>query len=542
MRLYSHTLTPPTPPPTHPYPTNPSLHTPSPRPPLPPHTLIPPTPHSTHPHPAHPSPTPLSHQPLTPHTFIPPTPHSTHPHPTNPLPRTKNNLSSCEHTPPFVHATHSFLHLSFFLHHTPYFGSLHTTFSFTRPKSDTCKTCDSMKVRIKAEASDEVQRRLQSELLLHQRKAERTYHQLQEDTALSQSDPDTQTITFDLQQSLPTPVLTVNVVYYKRQLWTFNLGVHCCRTGVGHMHMWSESEGSRGSQEIGSCVLTFLKEHPVPSKHLIAYSDSCGGQNRNISVVCLWQHIVSSDGFSYTTVDHKFMVSCHSYLPNDRDFGSIEGARRRQTSLYVPEQWGELVRKARRVNPFQVRWMTQADFVSVSLLKDAIVNRKANTDGEKVEWLKMHWIHVEKSSPLCYKYRYTLNDREPWKIVDLRPKQVGCPSDMGRVELPPLYDRPRSISDAKYCDLQQLLCYIPPVYHEFYTKLTSQTNSSHKTLMQMKIRGVSERPSPTLTHVTGMTTMPTHATPYCTRLIWLHSNENIFTCMYDTHVQRNALN
>ena len=335
-----------------------------------------------------------------------------------------------------------------------------------------------MKVRIEAEASADVQRRLESELLLHQRKAERTYHQLQEDTALSQSASDTQTITFDLQQSLPTPLLTVNVVYYKRQLWTFNLGVHCCRTGVGHMHMWSENEGSRGSQEIGSCVLTFLKEHTVQSTRLIAYSDSCGGQNRNINVVCLWQDIVSSDEFSYTTIDHKFMVSGHSYLPNDRDFGSIELARRRQTSLYVPEQWGELVRKARRVNPFQVRWMTQADFVSVGLLKDAIVNRKVNTDGEKAEWLKIHWIRVEKSSPLCYKYRYTLNELEPWKTVDLRPKRVGRPSDLGRVELPPLYDGPRSISDAKYRDLQQLLCYIPPVYHEFYTKLTSDSHNT----------------------------------------------------------------
>ena len=226
------------------------------------------------------------------------------------------------------------------------------TFNVSRPKSDTCKTCDSLKVRLEAETSPEVQRQLQSELLLHQRKAERTYHQLQEDSALSQSDSDTLTITFDLQQSLPTPLLTVNVVYYKRQLWTFNLGVHCCRTGVGHMHMWDEKEGSRESQEIGSCVLTFLRENPLQAKHLIAYSDSCGGQNRNINIMCLWQYVVCSDDFSYTTIDNKFMISGHSYLPNDRDFGGIEGARRRQSSLYVPEQWGELVRKARRVNPF----------------------------------------------------------------------------------------------------------------------------------------------------------------------------------------------
>ena len=183
--------------------------------------------------------------------------------------------------------------------------------TLTRPKNDTRKTCDSMNIEVKT--SDEIQRRLKSELVLHQQKAERTYHQLQEDTALSQSDPETLTITFDLQQSLPTPLLTVNVVYYKRQLWTFNLGVHNCRTGVGHMHMWSENEGSRGSQEIGSCVLAFLKEHSGQSKRLIVYSDSCGGQNRNINIVCLWQHIVSCDDFTFTINDHKFMVSGHSY-------------------------------------------------------------------------------------------------------------------------------------------------------------------------------------------------------------------------------------
>lgn len=49
----------------------------------------------------------------------------------------------------------------------------------------------------------------------------------------------------------------------------------------------------------------------------------------------------------------------------------------------------------------------------------------------------MHWIHVEESSPLCYKYRYTLNELEQWKITDLCPKQGGHPSDMGTIQLPP---------------------------------------------------------------------------------------------------------
>ena len=174
----------------------------------------------------------------------------------------------------------------------------------SRPKSDTCKTCDSVKVRIEAETDQDVCTTLTGEWELHKRTVERCYQQLREDTALAQSDPNTDTVTFDLQQSLPTPVLTVNVVYYKRQLWTYNLGIHCCNTRVGHMHMWNESQASRGSLDILSCISVYLKntgrmkEHRANAKHHIAYSDSCGGQNRNINFVCFWQHVASPD-YSY---------------------------------------------------------------------------------------------------------------------------------------------------------------------------------------------------------------------------------------------------
>ena len=240
---------------------------------------------------------------------------------------------------------------------------------------------------------------------LHLRKAERAYQQLKEYSALSKSDPNTMVVTFDLQQSLPTPVLTTNIVYYKRQLWTYNLGVHNCSSELGHMFLWHEGIASRGSHDIGSCLLKFIKNTVPTATHLIAFSDSCGGQNRNVYMLSMWLHMVASDDFPFTTIDHKFMTVGHSYLPNERDFGSIETARRKANHLYVPHDWAELISNARRQNP--VTEMTQEDFVSFEPVSKAFINHKKNTAKQKVEWFQIKWIRVTKERPLQFQYQHS---------------------------------------------------------------------------------------------------------------------------------------
>lgn len=66
-------------------------------------------------------------------------------------------------------------------------------------------------------------------------------------------------ITFGFQQSLPTPKLSMNVVFYKRQTWIYNLGILNCSTGKAVMYMWPECVASRGSMEIVSCLAKHLK-------------------------------------------------------------------------------------------------------------------------------------------------------------------------------------------------------------------------------------------------------------------------------------------
>ena len=92
--------------------------------------------------------------------------------------------------------------------------------------------------------------------------------------------------------------------------------------------------------EIGSYVYSYLSELSSGAKHLVCYSDTCGGQNWNIYMLCLWLHIVHNSAFSYEIIDQKFMVSGHSYLVNDRDFGIIESAKRRSQHIYASRDYG----------------------------------------------------------------------------------------------------------------------------------------------------------------------------------------------------------
>ena len=77
------------------------------------------------------------------------------------------------------------------------------------------------------------------------------------------------------------------------------------------------------------------------------------------------------------------MVSGHSYLSNDRDFGGVESARRRQPQIFTPEDWYTLVEKARCTNPFTVVRMSARDFMSVNHLIENITNQKTCADGNK---------------------------------------------------------------------------------------------------------------------------------------------------------------
>ncbi|CAI6376053.1 unnamed protein product [Macrosiphum euphorbiae] len=336
--------------------------------------------------------------------------------------------------------------------------------SFHPPVSDSCKKCDIFITKIKT-ASEEDIVKLNEEHELHLRKAEAARNGMDCDVQAAKTDNQTTVFAFDLMKTLATPSLSVGIAYYKRQLWTYNLGIHNLSTGDAYMYVWDESIASRGPQEIGSCILHFVKNY-VSTEKLIMYSDQCGGQNRNIKMALICNFIVCSDYLSPTQIHHKFLVSGHSYLPCDRDFGVIEKQKKYHPEIYVPNDWIKVILNARKKNPFKVVQMTQEDFFSTVLLEKDITNRKINGEGEKVEWLKFQWILFTNDKPYHMFYKYSNNEFVTFSCVNLSKRIMAKPK-----ELQKLYPNGHSIQKEKYNDLTELMQFIPPIHHDFYKNI-----------------------------------------------------------------------
>ena len=86
-------------------------------------------------------------------------------------------------------------------------------------------------------------------------------------------------LTFDMEKTLPLPKIPTNIVFYKRQLWLYNCGVHSGKTGKGFCYVWVEGTAGKGAQEVGSALRKHLSLNlDLKVKELVLWSDSCGHQ------------------------------------------------------------------------------------------------------------------------------------------------------------------------------------------------------------------------------------------------------------------------
>ena len=73
----------------------------------------------------------------------------------------------------------------------------------------------------------------------------------------------------------------------------FNLSVYKLVSGDASCFMWDETIAKRGSCEVASALMKYLKLKASEGKTSVAlYADNCGGQNKNQVMLAMLLHIV----------------------------------------------------------------------------------------------------------------------------------------------------------------------------------------------------------------------------------------------------------
>lgn len=238
------------------------------------------------------------------------------------------------------------------------------------------------------------------------------------------------------------------------------------------MYVWSENVASRGGQEVASCLLKHLKSSVAENtKHVILWSDSCGGQNRNIKVTLLLKKFLSESQLD--VIEQKFFVPGHSYNSCDRCFSLIEKHKRFVGDIYIPDEWIQAIVESRKSEPkFQVTKMMAKDFVSSQPLEKLIVNRKKDVRNDKINWFGFRVIRYSRDDL----FRFIAEENGVPKLINIQRKGVDL-SNFIRTEMICLYPEGKTINNLKYNDLIELTKYIPSKYHQFYNNLKSCADS-----------------------------------------------------------------
>uniref|UniRef100_A0A2H1VXX2 SFRICE_029026 n=1 Tax=Spodoptera frugiperda TaxID=7108 RepID=A0A2H1VXX2_SPOFR len=275
--------------------------------------------------------------------------------------------------------------------------------------------------------------------------------------------------TFDFQKVLVTPYGEVSVLYYKRRLATLNFTVYDLISNVGTCYMWHDGIAKRGSVEVSSCLLDFIKHHVERGvKEFRFWSDNCAGQNRNRIVFSLYLFVAKKFG---VTVTHRFLEKGHTQNEGDSVHSTIERACRHK-SIWVPEEWYCLARWAKSEGtPYIVKEIKQEEIFDFKTLL-ANKNWTKNTANQKVMWTTIREIKVNAEQFDRIEYKYDFDD-EPKTIIVIRAGKRNQQRLANEFDLKRAYDGHLPISKDKYKDLTDLCRtgIIPDRFHRFYFNL-----------------------------------------------------------------------
>ena len=338
---------------------------------------------------------------------------------------------------------------------------------FHKPKKDACMKCS---IYDHSKKSGKCTEEIQNMHAQHMRRKEHARELKDANKLAAQDNSSVYAATFDMQAVLTTPCSNVSKMYYARKLASYNLSVYSLSDKVGTCYVWDETEGKRGSNDIGTCLIRHLQNLPPHVTDVKLHSDSCPGQNRNKFIASALLYSVQQSP-NLKTIELSFLETGHTQMECDSIHSSVEYVKK-HTSVYIPLEWQNLIRLARRNKPYVVVPLQYTDFIDVKALCASYnMNWTVDEDGKRVNWLYVRTIVVEHDNP---NIRIQTEYGGEIRTLTEKRKAKRSQTDCGRVLTHP-YKEKLPISKAKKNDIMTLCKdgIIPVHYHAFYEGLST---------------------------------------------------------------------
>lgn len=341
--------------------------------------------------------------------------------------------------------------------------------SFWSPKKDQCEDCAAYN---NAEDKEPLKTKYDSHL------EEKDLVRKEKDFDKENSNGKSITAVYDLQAVMPCPRGDVSNFYYISKLNVLNFTIYELGSKDVNCYVWHEGEGARGVNEIGSCVLSYLRSLQDKTKddfEVIFYSDNCCGQQKNKYMIAMYIYAVTNLE-NLTSITHKFLIKGHSQNEGDSAHSVIErniSRSLKSAPIYVPEQYITLIRTAKKKgNPYKVHELNHENFLDIKEIADSIgSNYSVNEDREKVKMGDIKVIRAEKMHNDRFFYKCSYKE-ELFKTIMIKTRASKIKKNVCS-ELQPLYSKKLPVSDSKKASILTLIDknIIPRFYKNFYENL-----------------------------------------------------------------------
>ena len=349
--------------------------------------------------------------------------------------------------------------------------NLNYNLGFYHPKKDQCSDCTSYDLMLPEEKILK-----QDEIECHKARNKEAQEAKANDKLRASENENFRSITFDLQFVLQVPSSEASLMYYKRKLCLYNLTIYeQAKPNNAYCNMWSEVDGNRGSDEIGTCLLKYLTNLPENIEEVSMFSDTCSGQYRNQNVATILLHAVKSIEH-LRVIEQKVLEKGHSYMECDSMHAAIENVKKNRPVFSI-DGWQQIFEMARRHNTYKVNKLHYDDFLDCKFLSEMMIkNRTKDEDGSLVNWLKIKVLRYKKARSGIIQYKYHYGDQFKSINVVRRGRSVGITDPIPR----PCYSLQLPISIKKKEDLIALCRsgVIPNEHQSFFYNLHATTSAS----------------------------------------------------------------